>query len=46
VARQHDGATVAVREGEAPNEPALQRMLEQIVANNRAGAWRRLKRGA
>jgi hypothetical protein len=42
----HDNATartVAVREGEALNEPALRRMLEQIVANNRAGGWRALK---
>src|SRR3954465_1835292 len=44
----HDNATartVAVREGEALNEPALRRMFEQIVANNRAGGWRALKRG-
>src|SRR3954447_11775810 len=42
----HDNATartVAVREGEALNEPALRRMFEQIVADNRAGGWRRLK---
>jgi hypothetical protein len=36
--------TVAVYEGEPLNEPALQRMFEQIVANNRAGGWRKLKR--
>jgi hypothetical protein len=35
--------TVAVYEGEPLNEPALQRMFEQIVANNRAGGWRKLK---
>jgi hypothetical protein len=35
--------TVAIREGEALNAPALQRMFEQIIANNRAGGWRRLK---
>jgi len=36
--------TVAVYEGEAvPAEP-LRRMLEQIVADNRAGGWRTLKR--
>jgi len=35
--------TVAVYEGETvPAEP-LQRMFEQIVANNRAGGWRKLK---
>jgi hypothetical protein len=45
----HDNATartVAIREGETLNEPALQRMFEQIVANNRAGGWRALKREA
>jgi hypothetical protein len=35
--------TVAVYEGEPVNAPALRRMLEQIIANNRAGGWRRLK---
>jgi hypothetical protein len=36
--------TVAVRRGESvPREP-LAAMLGQIVANNRAGGWRRLKR--
>jgi hypothetical protein len=35
--------TVAVREGEAINEPALAAMFGQIVANNRAGGWRKLK---
>src|ERR671932_2749225 len=29
--------TVAIREGERVNAPALQRMFEQIIANNRAG---------
>ena len=37
------GRTVAVYEGETLNAPALQRMFEQIIANNRAGGWRRLK---
>jgi hypothetical protein len=35
--------TVAIYEGETFNAPALQRMFEQIIANNRAGGWRRLK---
>ena len=35
--------TVAVREGEAINAPALSAMFRQIVANNRAGGWRKLK---
>jgi hypothetical protein len=38
--------TVAIYEGEAFNAPALQRMFEQIIADNRAGGWRKLKRGA
>jgi hypothetical protein len=36
--------TVAVREGETLNATALAAMFKQIVANNRAGGWRRLKR--
>jgi hypothetical protein len=36
--------TVAVREGEAINAAALGAMFEQIIANNRAGGWRKLKR--
>jgi hypothetical protein len=35
--------TVAVREGETVNAPALTAMFTQIIANNRAGGWRRLK---
>ena len=35
--------TVAIREGErVPRAPLLQ-MFRQIIANNRAGGWRRLK---
>jgi hypothetical protein len=37
--------TVAVREGEILNKPALKAMVRQIIANNRAGGWRVLKRG-
>jgi hypothetical protein len=36
--------TVAVREGETINAAALGAMFKQIVANNRAGGWRKLKR--
>jgi hypothetical protein len=36
--------TIAVREGESINAPALKAMFEQIIANNRAGGWRKLKR--
>jgi len=35
--------TVAVRRGEAINAPALAAMFRQIIANNRAGGWRKLK---
>jgi hypothetical protein len=37
--------TVAVYEGESLNAPALRTMFEQIIANNRAGGWRKLKGG-
>jgi hypothetical protein len=36
--------TVAFRQGDPINAAALQRMLRQIIANNRAGGWRKLKR--
>jgi hypothetical protein len=35
--------TVAVRQDEAINAPALTAMFRQIIANNRAGGWRKLK---
>jgi hypothetical protein len=35
--------TVAFREGEPINEPALTAMFRQIIADNRAGGWRKLK---
>jgi hypothetical protein len=35
---------VAIYEGEQVNATALRTMFEQIIANNRAGGWRRLKR--
>src|SRR5438132_11940596 len=34
--------TVTVREGETINAPALGAMFRQIIANNRAGGWRKL----
>ena len=37
--------TVAIYEDEAINEPALAAMFRQIIANNRAGGWRKLKTG-
>ena len=35
--------TVAIRQGEKINAPALSTMFKQIIANNRAGGWRKLK---
>jgi hypothetical protein len=37
--------TVGVRKDEAINERALVTMFKQIIANNRAGGWRKLKGG-
>ena len=37
--------TVAFRRGEPVNAPALVAMFRQIIANNRAGGWRKLKNG-
>jgi hypothetical protein len=36
--------TVAVYQGERINQRALGAMFSQIIANNRAGGWRKLKR--
>jgi hypothetical protein len=35
--------TVAIYPGQPINAPALTAMFRQIIANNRAGGWRRLK---
>jgi hypothetical protein len=43
----HDNATartVAIRENEQINSRALASMFAQIIANNRAGGWRAVKR--
>jgi hypothetical protein len=37
--------TVAVRQGEAVKATALSAMFRAIIANNRAGGWRKLKAG-
>jgi hypothetical protein len=34
---------IAIYEGDTINAPALRTMLERIIANNRAGGWRKLK---
>jgi hypothetical protein len=39
------GRMIAVHESEPINAPALTAYLRQIIANNRAGGWRKLKRG-
>jgi hypothetical protein len=36
--------TISIYEGDTINAPALRTMFEQIIANNRAGGWRKLKR--
>ena len=38
--------TVAISQGETVNAPALTTMLRHIIANNRAGGWRKLQRGS
>jgi len=35
--------TIAIRQGEAINAPAFSAMIRQVIANNRAGGWRKLK---
>jgi hypothetical protein len=42
----HDNATartVAIQQGDRVNASALGAMFRQIIANNRAGGWRKLK---
>lgn len=36
---------IAIYQGDPINAGALKAMFEQIIANNRAGGWRRLKKG-
>lgn len=38
--------TVAIRQGEPINGRALSEMVRQIIANNRAGGWRKIKRAS
>ena len=37
------GRQIAIYEGDPINRPALKRYVQQIIANNRAGGWRKLK---
>ena len=39
------GRMIAIRQGEPINGPAMVRLFRAIVANNRAGGWRKLKKG-
>ncbi len=34
---------ISIHEGEPINGPALRTMFERIIANNRAGGWRKIK---
>jgi hypothetical protein len=38
------GRMIAIHEHETINEPAMLAFFRQIIANNRAGGWRKLKR--
>jgi hypothetical protein len=45
----HDNKTarmITIRQGEEINAPALTTMFKQIIANNRAGGWRKLAKKA
>ena len=37
------GRTIAIYEREPINAPAMRRLFQAIVANNRAGGWRKIK---
>ena len=37
------GRQIAIRQGEPINRPAMLAYFRQIIANNRAGGWRKLK---
>jgi hypothetical protein len=39
------GRQIWINQGDPINAPALTAILRQIVANNRAGGWRTIKRG-
>jgi hypothetical protein len=40
------GRQISYRQGEAINERALLAMFKAIIANNRAGGWRKIKAGS
>jgi hypothetical protein len=37
------GRTIAIYEGEPINAPAMRGLFQAIIANNRAGGWRKIK---
>ena len=37
------GRMISIYEGEPINAPAMRRMFQAIIANNRAGGWRKIK---
>ena len=37
------GRQISIHEGEPINEPALLEMFRAIIADNRAGGWRKIK---
>jgi hypothetical protein len=37
------GRMISIHEGESINVPALTQMFRDIIANNRAGGWRKIK---
>ena len=39
------GRMIAIRQGEPINERAMVELFRAIIANNRAGGWRKLKKG-
>jgi hypothetical protein len=41
--RNATGRQISIRQGEPINRPALLDLFRQIIANNRAGGWRKLR---
>ena len=37
---------IQVRQGQKINRPALLNLFKAVIANNRAGGWRKIKTGA
>jgi len=49
ITASHDAQTgrqISIYRGEAINRPALLAMFREIIAHNRAGGWRKIKRGS